>query len=167
MTSAFNFKMVHKNPKQLQNLQANFKKKYQAQVGVIGKTTARNDNSGLTNADILLVHEYGSLTKNIPRRSVFESLNIEQKQLINNIKKIIASDIRNKKDIYDTYFKIALVMLDICKEAFYTEGYSTWAPLKPKTIENKLKGDGEAQIFTLVDTGALLNAFTFRVKKIQ
>ncbi len=166
MTSAFNFKMVHKNPKQLQNLQANFKKKYQAQVGVIGKTAARNDNSGLTNADVLLIHEYGSITRNIPRRSVFESLNIEEKQLINNVKKIIASDIKNDKDIYETYFKIALVMLEICKEAFYNEGYGTWSPLNPKTIENKLKGNSDAQIFTLVDTGALLNAFTFRVKKI-
>jgi hypothetical protein len=156
---------------ELQKFQSRFEKKYQAQVGVIGDKSQRNDSGGLSNADILLIHEYGSITRNIPRRSVFESLNIKRKELADKIKKIVASDIKNKKPIYDTYFKIALEMLDICREAFFTNGYGTWEPLKPETIDRKVNQVSKeyqsvAKIYTLIDKGFLLQSFTFRVKRI-
>lgn len=169
MSASFNFKLKF-NVKELERLQVNVKSKYQAQVGVMGNTTQRGDQKGVTNAEVLLVHETGSITKNIPRRSVFESLNINQDVIMQDIKKIIANDIRKGNPIYETYFKTALVMLEICKEAFFTNGYGTWEPLKQKTIDNKLskvKNRGSAQLFTLVDEGFLLNAITFRVKKVK
>ena len=126
----------------------------------------------MSNADILLIHEYGSITKNIPRRSVFESLNIKREELANKIKTIVANDIKNGRPIYDTYFKIALEMLDICREAFFTNGYGTWKPLKQSTIDKKINQVSKeyqsvAKIYTLIDQGFLLQSFTFRVKRIK
>ena len=171
MSARFTFKFKG-DTKNLDNLQKQWKQKYQAQVGVIGKTSARNDDSGLTNADLLLIHEFGVISKNIPRRSVFDSLNIKQKLLVNEINKIVKYAILHNEPIYNVYFRIALVMLEICKEAFYTDGYGTWQPLSPQTIANKLKdvtpkNKNKAQIFPLIDTGALFRAFTFRVKRMK
>jgi hypothetical protein len=66
-------------------------------------------------------------------------------------------------------------MLNVLKGSFDTEGYGTWQPNTPQTIEKKLSkvknGNKDiAQIITMVDTGALERALTFRVvqsKKLQ
>jgi hypothetical protein len=171
MSASYNFKMNLKTPN-LDKLALKYKEKYQAQVGVIGDKSKREEKDGLTNAELLLIHEKGSFTKNIPRRSVFESLNTNKDELSKDIKMIVSNDIKRNNPIYETYFKIALSMLDICREAFFTNGYGKWPPLKQKTIDNKLKkvskkNKGNANMLTLVDSGSLLNSFTFRVKKMK
>lgn len=155
----------------LDKLASNFQnaKNYKAQVGILGNTTKRVEGE-LTNAEIALIHEEGVASKNIPKRSIFNSLNIKIDELENGIDKIATETIAKEEPIYNAFFKIALLMLKICKGAFDTEGYGTWAPNAPSTIEKKLakvdpKKRAEAQVITMVETGALENSLTFRVVK--
>jgi hypothetical protein len=163
----FKFKGDLKN---LQKFINNFAERYEARVGVFGDKSKRL-NDDLSNADILLIHEQGVVSKNIPKRSVFNGLNLQSDQLNSDIKKILKAALIKNESLSKVYFKIALVMLIICKEAFDTEGYGTWPPNTPKTIQNKLskvnsKKRNEAQIITLVDTGALERSFSFKIQKM-
>lgn len=44
-----------------------------AKVGVLDSTNARTDGSGITNAELALIHEFGSPDAGIPERSHFRS----------------------------------------------------------------------------------------------
>jgi hypothetical protein len=144
-------------------------KNYKAQVGILGNTTRRVEGE-LTNAEIALIHEEGVISKNIPKRSIFNSLNIKIDELKSGIDKIAKETIAKQEPAFNAYFKIALLGLKILKGAFDTEGYGTWLPNKPATIKKKLakvnpKKRAEAQAITMVETGALENSLTFRVVK--
>lgn len=163
----FKFKGDLKN---LQKFVNNFSERYEAQVGVLGDKSKRL-NDDLSNADILLIHEQGVISKNIPKRSVFNSLNLQSAKLNADIKKIVQAASAKNEPLSKVYFKIAVVMLIICKEAFDTDGYGTWAPNTPETIQKKLskvnsKKRNNAQIITLVDTGALERSLSFKIKKM-
>lgn len=144
-------------------------KNYKAQAGILGNTTRRVEGE-LTNAEIALIHEEGVVSKNIPKRSIFNSLNIQIKELETGVEKIATETIAKQEPIFNAYFKIALLMLKICKEAFDTEGHGTWTPNTPATIKRKLakvnpKKRANAQIITMVETGALERSLTSRVAK--
>lgn len=165
------FKIKKNDFKGLEKLASTFQnaKNYKAQVGVLGNTTNRVDGE-LTNADIALVHEEGVVSKNIPKRSIFNGLNIKIDELRTGIDKIATHTIAKQEPVFNAFFKIGLLGLKICKGAFDTEGYGTWAPNAPSTIKKKLakvnpKKRAVAQVITMVETGALENSLTFRVVK--
>lgn len=144
-------------------------KNYKVQVGVLGNTTRRVEGD-LTNADILLIHEQGVVSKNIPKRSVFNSIEIKKTDINADIGKIVSAMLKNQEPVFNAFFKIGLVVLKTLKGAFDTEGYGTWMPNAPATIKKKLakvkgKNKAIAQVITMVDTGALERSLTFRVLK--
>lgn len=153
--------VIKKNTKNLDNLQKELKRKLQARVGVLGDSALRQDESGLSNADLLLIHEKGVLSKNIPRRSILEnSLKVKEKDLIKAINQITKNILKSGNyNLYNAYLKISFIMLDIVVSSFDNGGYGTWQALSQKTIDNKGRED------ILINTGALRNSITADVKE--
>ena len=110
------------------------------------------------------IHEFGSKSQNIPRRSfLVDPLTIQKKEdLIKYIRKEqtqIMKDFCLEKGTRRIYYKFGLKAKSIIEEAFETEGFGTWQPLKAATIKRK----GHDKI--LIETGQLKKSIKFRTVK--
>jgi hypothetical protein len=141
--------MVRLDTTKLEQLEAMLGKTYRAQVGVLGakaegrvKLTQENlgevsknkkvwiaSESGMSNADIGLIHEKGSPLNNIPRRSFLEMpLTTRMPKVMSRVGAAILAGI-NEMNIELAYKKLARIAEGIVLQAFPTSGYGTWAPL--------------------------------------
>jgi phage gpG-like protein len=163
---------------------------YHIQVGIFGNKDARNEvatkisksgkrshvkvaktTAGVTNAEIGFVHEMGSKTRNIPRRSflwltfdrkgpVLEAMLKDiMKGLFNPTTAGAAQTTRDEGKIREGLKKIALQAENLVQMAFQTGGFGWWAPLQPGTI--KAKGSSKP----LIDVGQLRRSISSRVRR--
>lgn len=143
-------------------------KKYTVKVGILGKTNQRSDadrsadeiSKNMSNADIGAVHEFGSISEHIPRRSFLRDPFIEKrKDFSQKIEQLVAkhltSDPQSIKKIFDL---IGAYATSIVLKAFATGGFGKWKPLKQQTIDRK----GSSKI--LVDTSQLRRSITWKVE---
>jgi len=145
---------VKSNLKEVNKTLKGLTKKYFTKLGIFGKKDSRK--GALSNAELGVVHEFGSHSKGIPSRSFLRMPLIEKrKQLL----KSIAKQKENlEKGLLDNGIKEVFELAGIEAEAivlkaFETGGYGKWAPLK------KRKGT------PLIDTGQLSRAITSKVVK--
>lgn len=155
---------------------------YTVQVGVFGaKATRKNEEvggEGLTNAEIGLIHEMGSVSRKIPRRSfLWDTFASKGKELTLALKK--DSEELFKKGKVDEYLKrVGIEAVNLVVEAFHTGGWGNWAPNAYRTLLHKLKGSLKkrkgilAQIYAglggntpLTDSGQLWQAISSRTAK--
>lgn len=140
---------------------------YVLNVGIMGsKATKIHGGSKSTNAEIGAIHEFGSISRNIPARS-FLRMPLQTK---------IPQLIRSKstsfiKFLLNGHFLQWLQMFgveaeNIVQEAFETSGFGTWKKLKPSTIKHRRKSliEGE-QALPLIDTGELRRSITSEVRR--
>lgn len=147
---------VKYNNSGLKNIINGMKKNYAARVGILGDKNNREDGV-LTNAEIGAVHEFGSISRKIPRRS-FIRLPLEVK-LPDWIKKH-GDDyfVFAEKDALDVFYTgLGLDAEGMIAEAFETGGFGTWEPDSPRTIQRK----GSDKI--LIDTSELRNSISSEV----
>lgn len=135
------------------------KDSYKTRVGLLGSDGAK-DRDGMTNAEIGRIHEFGSITRGIPRRSWL------RKPLEENIMKWVKShaeeykQLMEKGDLKKWYSALGLEAEKIIGEAFES-GYD-WKPLSPKTIARK-KGSDKI----LIDTSQLRSSVSSQVLKAK
>lgn len=115
-------------------------------------------SGGITNAELLFIHQNGSPARNIPARPVLtkpldDAENVERLHGLykNAIKLAMLGEVDSAKNIYEKIGMKAQVMV---QKEFGKIG----PPLKPATI--KAKGSSA----TLIDTGALRQAITYVVR---
>ena len=123
-----------------------------ARIGVLGSSNRSNDpsggdNPGITNSEIALKQEFGSVTDNIPPRS-FLRMPLETKG--REITKFATSS-KVKKLLIEGDLKGALALMGvkgeaIIQQAFASGGFGKWAPNAPLTV--KLKGGDSPLIHT-------------------
>lgn len=120
------------------NLQRMAKKRLYVKVGVLGsKGTAAHKGTTLNNATIGLIHEKGSMTRNIPRRSFLDMpLNTEGQKEIYKNQKVLWSEMI-KGTVKTVYKILGVIGENTVHKAFDTGGFGRWAPLKPSTIRRK------------------------------
>ena len=124
-------------------------------VGVTAKSNARSD--GLTNADLAMIHEFGSPAHNIPERSVLRKPLINNAEAVANLaKNAIGKFIAGEMSLETALGYVGEEAKGISKEAV-TNGISP--ALKPATIKHKKSSK------PLIDTGQLLNSITYEVRK--
>ena len=123
-------------------------KKFFARVGVLGKRSAREDENGnqseLSNADIGFVHEKGSLSRNIPRRSFLEVPLVQNIRKVARIGKIIKADLEASVDLgtdttnawYIAHRHLGIFGEQVVQNAFEVRGPG-WQPNSPVTIAKK------------------------------
>lgn len=130
------------------------KDNYKTRVGILG-SKGSEQRDGLTNAEIGAIHEFGSLTRGIPRRSFLKN------PLEDNIMKWVKNNADTYKNLMEKgnlkkwYVALGFEAEKIIDNAF-SSGYD-WEPLKQSTIDKK----GSDKI--LIDTGELRRAISSKV----
>lgn len=142
-------------------LQQAIKSRFVTQVGVLGSKTSRTEAKDQTNADIGLLHEKGSLSRGIPRRS-FLLMPLQQKsEMLMAVKDQLWDKFLNGKQtvasLKAAYRDMGLQAEIIIQKAFETAGFGHWAPDSARTIARKHSSK------PLIDTGQLRASISSRV----
>lgn len=132
---------------------------FHTEIGILGDGNMREGGKA-GNAEIGLIHEFGSQSKNIPPRS-FLRMPIEEKkrELVSSIRK--SQTVRAAIDAGDVKaaFKAIGVMAEgIIQEAFSTGGFGKW-PEKSELTRRYSKNPGSP----LIETTQLRKAIASRV----
>ena len=124
-------------------------------VGITAKSNARSDE--LTNADLAMIHEFGSQAHNIPERSFLRKPLINNAEAVANLAKTaIGKFIAGEISLEAALGYVGEEAKGISKEAI-TDGITP--ALKPATIKRKKSSK------PLIDTGQLLNSITYEIRK--
>jgi phage gpG-like protein len=150
-------------------------KKYRVKLGILGNKDSRKEE-GNSNATIGAVHEFGSFTKKIPRRSFLRlPLSLKSNRIIMALAKTTLKllAIGNYKQIF---VNLGIECEKIIQEAFETSGWGNWPPDKYKTIMAKTpmrlikkltKLGKKITGRPLIDTGQLRRSITSKVEAIH
>jgi hypothetical protein len=139
--------------------------KFVSQVGVLGSKAQGRKSYGKgstpTNAEIGLVHEKGSMSRNIPRRS-FLLFPLQHKAegliAIRHMlwKKFLGGD-QSIGSLKMAYTHLGILATRIIHSAFDTGGFGKWQPLSARTIARKKSSA------ILIDTRQLERSIDSRV----
>jgi len=141
---AVKFQRLRKDLRECANLRV--------QVGVLGQKNARTKSMGSPegNAEIGVIHEFGRISENIPRRSfLYDPLSTE---LGKAVVKEGTSAWRNHailKGFKSVMNQLGILSVRVVDQAFATAGYGKWPANSPMTIA--LKGSSSP----LIDTAQL------------
>jgi hypothetical protein len=152
--SSGNFTRVKLDMDQLEKIQSTLLARYITRVGVLGSKTNRRGRAVNTNAGIGLLHEKGSLSLRIPRRSFLEMpLILKSEELMKSRDALwdefFVSEEHTHARLRTAYKKLGVIAENIIQKAFETGGYGQWPPDAPSTIRRK----GSSAI--LIDTAQL------------
>jgi hypothetical protein len=122
-------------------------------VGVLGSKNARDGEMG--NADIGLVHEFGSEAAGIPPRSFLRMpLETHRAELLKGMSTKAVQDAMDSGQYRKVFQILGVKAEEIVQQAFSTAGFGKWPKLKPSTI------DAKGSAAPLIDTGQLRRAVT-------
>lgn len=137
--------------------------KYSIEIGVISEDTGRKEtvSYGITNAELMQIHENGSPIKNIPARPVLDLTIMWTEQHL--IKRVLDSIIEGvfekdwgKVEIERELSRMCIRMENHAREIIY-DNDGTLAPNSPQVAKRK-KGN-----HPLFDTGQLARSITCRL----
>jgi len=123
----------------LNNFVKGLSKKYYVKIGVLGKDASREgENFEVDNAAIGAVHEFGSFSGNIPKRSFLRMpLFMKTSEILESVRKHsqIALGTGNFRQVL---VNLGIACENVIDKAFETSGFGTWPKLKNKTIKKKI-----------------------------
>lgn len=123
-------------------------------VGVLGDGGER-DSISSGNAEIGAVHEFGSISGNIPQRSFLRMpLELKSKEFMKAMSSGAVKDAIAKGDYEAVYELMGVKAEQIIQDAFATGGFGQWPPLSRETVARK----GSSEI--LKETNQLRRAVT-------
>lgn len=122
-----------------------------ARVGVLGGQAVRDDQGGgITNAELMLIHMFGSVSRNIPPRDpLIMPIEKNRRELIRRLQSGAMREAFNRGDYKHMFEILGVVAESFVQEAFETGGWGQWKGLEESTIKAK----GSSAI--LIDTGQL------------
>lgn len=138
--------------------------KYSIEIGVISEDTGRKEtvSYGITNAELMQIHENGSPIKNIPARPVLDLTIMWTEQHL--MKKVLDSIIEGvfekdwgKVEIERELSRMCIRMENHAREIIY-DNDGTLAPNSPQVAKRK-KGN-----HPLFDTGQLARSITCKLR---
>lgn len=137
-------------------------------VGIPSGSKARKDNGGITNAELGMIHEFGSPDKGIPERSFIRSTFAEEADNIGQLMTVkVKGLLNNKGSVNDVYSVIGKYVKGRVVEKI-TDGQFT--PNKDETLNRKLKRISKKKRKAkdankpLIDTGQLRASITYEVR---
>lgn len=141
----------------LRQIQAQAGKRYVTQVGVLGSKAGTRQEGNLTNAEIGIIHEKGSISGKIPRRSFIEMpLTLKLSRYIRAVGQKIVNGL-TKENLKKSYRDLGILAERIIDGAFSSAGFGRWPENTPSTIKNK----GSSR--PLIDTAQLRKSIASRV----
>lgn len=143
--------------KTINSIKEAFSKGGYVKVGVLGDDASREDE-GINNAELGMIQEFGSVSKNIPPRS-FLRMPLESKS--EEFKKVASTEAFKKSveqgDLDNALQLIGFKAEEIVNDAFVSSGFGEWAANAPSTVEQK----GSSK--PLIDTSQLRRAISSEV----
>lgn len=136
--------------------------KYRLELGVFTGHAKRKVQVGMTNAELMFVHENGSPLRSIPARPVLQmTLDYANKNLVSKtVDKCIELILNGKEDEVETELnRLAIKIENYARKIIYSND-GRLAPNAPSTIARK--GDNHP----LFDTGQLSRSITCRVVQL-
>ena len=132
-----------------------------ARVGILGSNAMeQHEDTDLTNSQLGVIHEFGSLSRNIPARSFLRMpVELKQKEIVQSMASYRTKSALENGNIKRVYKDLGLYAEGFVKQAFSSGGYGQWAPNKPATIA--AKGSDKP----LIDTSQLRRSITSDVVK--
>ena len=161
----------------LEAIEVELRKKFVTRVGILGaKSRGRKETvekysktgkllghkkgesaSDLSNADIGLIHEKGSKSGKIQRRSFIEMpLQLKIPRIIDKLGQAVIDGL-TKENIMSAYKKLGIIGENIIMGAFASRGYERWEANKPSTIARKKSAK------PLIDTAQLRKSISSQV----
>lgn len=134
---------------------------YVARVGILGNKAATNhQETDLTNAELGVIQEFGSITANIPPRSFLRMpIETHEEEIVETLEKTGAKERIERGEIKGLYRQMGIAAEGVVQRAFATGGYGNWEPNKPATIAAK------GSSAPLIDTAELRRSITSDVVK--
>lgn len=140
----------------LEDLKKSFSGKNIVKVGVLAGDSSRDDE--LTNAEIGLKHEFGSVSENIPPRSFLRMpLEAKKQDLVKTLETKKAKKAITEGDLDSALELMGVAAEGIIQEAFSTRGFGEWQENSPATIAKKKSSS------PLIDTGQLRRSISSEV----
>jgi phage gpG-like protein len=145
----------------LENLVKELGSTYVARVGILGaKATQQHEETTLTNGEVGTIHEFGSISNNIPARSFLRMpLEAKQKDIVQAMAGQQTQSYLEKGQIKNVYRNLGFFAEAFVKQAFASGGFGQWKPNKPATIARK--GSDKP----LIDSSQLRRSITSDVVK--
>lgn len=135
----------------LMQLKSMLSQKMVTRVGVLGSKNVRNasNKSTLTNAEIGLAHEFGVVSRNLPRRSFLEMpLQLKMPEYYKHVWPSLLKAIESG-NIQKAYKDLGIKGEQVVQLAFGTSGYGTW---ENSRVDNRT--------INLIDTAQLSQSIT-------
>lgn len=135
---------------------------YVARVGILGAKAAEPHEGaqGMTNSELGVIHEFGSISRNIPARSFLRMpVETKQKDIVQAMGSYKVKNLLENGQIKYVYRFLGLYAESFIKQAFSSGGFGRWAPNKPSTVAQK--GSDKP----LIDTAQLRRSITSDVVK--
>lgn len=129
---------------------------YVARVGIINDQAAQqHDKTSLTNAEIGVIQQFGSLTNNIPPRDfLLMPIQKNRREILNAVNNPKLRRAVADGDYKKAYGILGAVGVGFIQQAFETGGFGQWEPNAPATIAAK------GSSAPLIDTGQLRRAIS-------
>lgn len=129
----------------------------QVVTGILSDENSRDESTGITNAELGTIHEYGVPEKNIPERSFMRSTASEEANNLGRLAKIqIAECLKGDKSAHDTFATIGEYLQGKIVDKI-TDG--DFEPNTEATMKRKKSSK------PLIDTGQLRGAITYEVRE--
>ena len=135
--------------------------KYAIEIGVVSDNTERKIKVGITNSELMYIHENGSPLNNIPARPVLDmTIKYASEELLNdtidNCLQIWINSKKSQEAVEKELNKLCLKMEKYARQLIYSND-GRLAPNAPSTVAKK--GDNHP----LFDTGQLARSITCRL----
>ena len=130
-------------------------------VGIL-ESAGKHDESDLTVAEIMSIHEYGAPSVNIPERApIRKTLDTNKAEIQNNIDKLFGKVIDGAIDPDDA---LKVIGEDVKAKIQSTITNGLTPPWAPSTLARKAaRSGGIAAIVPLIDTGQMLRSIDYEV----
>jgi hypothetical protein len=135
------------------------KKSPYVDVGVLGGT----EKDGTSTVLVASAMEYGVPSKNIPSRSFIRTTVFENKEAIKQLIEQLRHKIMIGQMTIDVGLKIVGEKVKAATRQKIIDQDPNWAPLAVSTVIEKIKGKGDGEVKTLIDTGQMLRSIDYKV----
>ena len=136
--------------------------KWKASKEILSKGV-KSGGFGLTNAAVGAAHEFGSIKRNLPKRSFLREPLVDHLQekldAAGAFSAAAQAEVIKEKSLLPWTRKIAILAEEVVKMAFENRGYGKWQDLKEATWDKKTTKD------ILVETTQLRDSITSDTKK--
>ena len=126
-------------------------------VGIPSDANSRDESTGITNAELGAIHEFGVPEKNIPERSPMRSTASEESQNLGRLAKIQISEfLKGETSAHDAFATVGAYLQGKIVEKI-TDG--DFEPNTEATVRRKKSSK------PLIDTGQLRGVITYEVRE--